>query len=151
MQILSRSVLPETLTANRSAAAGNGTAAGPDESTVHAKKLEDATEDFEGLLIGQMLQSIRESALGGWQEQKDQSGAVALEMAESQLSKVMASNGGLGLAKSLQQSLKGSTQRGGADPQNLLEEDPQSSLKTTLPLLGFQSGNRKAAPKGSAR
>lgn len=69
-------------------------------------KLRQASEDFEALLIGQMLQSIRESALSGWQETADQSGAVALEMAESQLARLMASNGGLGLARTLQNSIK---------------------------------------------
>jgi Rod binding domain-containing protein len=65
-------------------------------------KLKKAAEDFEGMLIGQMLQSIRDSALGGWQEEKDQTGAIALEMAESQIARAMASSGGLGLARTLE-------------------------------------------------
>lgn len=68
-------------------------------------KLKKATEDFEGMLLGQMLQSMRESALGGWQENQDQSGAVAIEMAESQLAQVMASQGGLGIARTLQTAM----------------------------------------------
>ncbi|BDC52023.1 hypothetical protein F183_A43380 [Bryobacterales bacterium F-183] len=65
-----------------------------------------AIRDFEGILLAQMLQSIRESALGGWQEQSDQSGATALEMAEGQLAQMMAANGGLGLARVLERSLE---------------------------------------------
>ena len=61
---------------------------------LEASKIKKAAEDFEGLLIAQMLQSIRESALGGWQEKQDSSGAVALEMAESQLARSMASGHG---------------------------------------------------------
>ena len=78
-------------------------------------KLRKATEDFEGLLIGQMLQSIRESSLGGWQEHHDQAGAAALEMAETQLAQVMASQGGLGIARALQASM--ARQREAAPPQ----------------------------------
>jgi Rod binding domain-containing protein len=69
-------------------------------------KLRKAAEDFEGLLLAQMLQSIRESALGGWQENHDQGGAVALEMAETQLARVMASQGGLGIARTLTASMR---------------------------------------------
>jgi Rod binding domain-containing protein len=68
-------------------------------------KLKQAAEDFEGLIIGQMLQSVRESALSGWKDESDQAGAIALEMAESQLARVMASQGGLGIARTLQSSL----------------------------------------------
>lgn len=68
-------------------------------------KLRKAAEDFEGLLLARMLQSIRESALGGWQENHDQGGAVALEMAETQLAQVMASQGGLGIARTLTASM----------------------------------------------
>jgi Rod binding domain-containing protein len=70
------------------------------------EKTAAAIKDFEGMLLAQMLQSIRESALGGWQEQSDQSGATALEMAEGQLAQMMAANGGLGLAKVLERSLE---------------------------------------------
>jgi len=70
-----------------------------------AGKLKKAAEDFEGMLIGQMLQSIRDSALGGWQEEKDQTGAIALEMAESQIARAMASSGGLGLARTLEAAM----------------------------------------------
>ena len=73
------------------------------------EKTSAAIQDFEGMLLAQMLQSIRESALGGWQEESDQSGATALEMAEGQLARMMSANGGLGLGKVLQRSLAEST------------------------------------------
>ena len=94
-----------TAASDRRISAVSGTSIDPARSTSESQKLQKATEDFEGMLIGQMLQSVRESALGGWQEKTDQSGAIALEMAESQLARVMASNGGLGLAATLQKSL----------------------------------------------
>lgn len=70
-----------------------------------SEQVKKAAEEFEGLLLAQMLQSVRESALSGWQETTDQSGAVALEMAESQMAKMMASSGGLGIARTLTSSL----------------------------------------------
>lgn len=76
------------------------------EQTSEETRLAKAAIDFEGLLLGQMLQSIRESALGGWQDNHDQGGAVALEMAETQLAQVMASQGGLGIARTLTDSMK---------------------------------------------
>lgn len=79
-------------------------------------KLKQAAEDFEGLIIGQMLQSVRESALSGWKDESDQAGAIALEMAESLLAKVMASQGGLGIARTLQSSLHQQTDSAGSKP-----------------------------------
>jgi peptidoglycan hydrolase FlgJ len=93
---------PATRVNGEPQASGSDLATGPKEEA----KLRKAAEDFEGLLLGQMLQSIRESALGGWQENHDQAGAVALEMAETQLAQVMASQGGLGIARTLQASMK---------------------------------------------
>ena len=69
-------------------------------------KVEDAAKEFEALLIARMLQSVRESSLGGWSNEKDQTGAVALEMAETHMAKMLASNGGLGIARSMLQSLQ---------------------------------------------
>lgn len=73
------------------------------------RKIQKAAEDFEGLLIAQMLQSIRESALSAWQDkEQDSASSVALEMAESQLARTMAASGGLGIARTLTNSLKDS-------------------------------------------
>ena len=56
----------------------------------------DAAEQFEALLIGQMLRAVRES--GGWLGTSDPSGDCATEYAEQQLAAVIAQRGGLGLA-----------------------------------------------------
>ena len=79
----------------------------PDPSS--PARLKQAAEEFEGLIIGQMLQSVRESALSGWKDESDQAGAIAIEMAESLLAGVMASQGGLGIAQTLRSSLKHQT------------------------------------------
>lgn len=66
--------------------------------------IREAARDFEGLLIASMLKSIRESASADSSD-SDQAGAVALEMADEQMSKVLAQNGGLGLARILTEGL----------------------------------------------
>ena len=60
-------------------------------------KVRDAAQQFEALLLGQILRSIRES--GGWLgSDKDASGDCATEFAEQQLAAALAQRGGLGLA-----------------------------------------------------
>ena len=67
------------------------------------EKMQKAAQEFEALMIGQMLKSVRESS--GWGTQ-EQSGDVALEMAEQQMSKMLAANGGLGLAQLITKGLE---------------------------------------------
>lgn len=63
-------------------------------------KIRQAAQQFEALLIEQMLKSARESGSGDWAgEREDQTGAPMSELAEQQFSQLLASNGGLGLAK----------------------------------------------------
>src|SRR5580692_11390681 len=70
------------------------------------QKIKKAAKDFEALLIGQMLKSVRESSFGGGWGTSDQSGDVALDMAEQQMAQLMASNGGLGLSHLISQGLE---------------------------------------------
>ncbi len=58
-------------------------------------KAADAAQQFEALLIGQMLRSVREASQD---DDDDQSGATMLDMADQQFSKLLAKNGGMGLA-----------------------------------------------------
>lgn len=65
-----------------------------------------AAAEFEALLIGQMLRSMREAGGGGWLGGADDDAAFALmEMAEQCLAAVLAAQGGLGLARLVEQSL----------------------------------------------
>jgi Rod binding domain-containing protein len=57
----------------------------------------DAAQQFEALLIGQMLRAARESG-GGFTGAKDGASDCATEFAEQQFATVMARQGGLGLA-----------------------------------------------------
>ena len=59
-----------------------------------------AAQQFEALLIGQMLKSMHESGDGGWTgTDDDDAGAPAMELADEQLAQSIASHGGLGLAR----------------------------------------------------
>ena len=74
-------------------AAGN-TARKPDDPA----KIRDAAQQFEALLLGQILRSMRESGKGWLGSGEDASGDCATEFAEQQFASVLAKQGGLGLA-----------------------------------------------------
>ncbi len=74
------------------------------------KKTIGAAKDFEALLIGQMLKSIREEK-SGWLSSGDEDSTddstndMALSLGEQQIAQALAASGGLGLAKSIEQNL----------------------------------------------
>ena len=62
-------------------------------------KIQDAARQFESLLIGQMMQSMRDSE-GGWMgTDADDASSSALEYAQEMFAQSLAAGGGLGLAK----------------------------------------------------
>lgn len=62
-------------------------------------QVEQAAQQFEALLLSQMLRSAREAGgAGGWLGSEDGVSAPLLEMAEQQVAALLASAGGLGLA-----------------------------------------------------
>ena len=58
-------------------------------------KAKDAAQQFEALLLGQILRSVREAA---GSEKGDEAATCATEFAEQQFALVLARQGGLGLA-----------------------------------------------------
>ena len=58
-----------------------------------------AAQDFEALLIGQMLHSLREEGSGWLGTGDDDAGAVAFGFGEDQLARALTKGGGLGLSK----------------------------------------------------
>ena len=77
---------------------------------VDPAKLKDTAQQFEALLISQMLKSARESNPGGLGgETDDKSGDSMMDMAEQQLSQLLAAGGGLGLAKLVIQGISPKT------------------------------------------
>ena len=68
--------------------------------TKSTKKIKDAAQQFEGLMIQQLLKSARGgSESRGWLStgEEDQTGQTAIDFAEQQFSSVLAKSGGLGL------------------------------------------------------
>ena len=68
-------------------------------------KVRDAAEQFEALLIGQMLRSVRESGQGWLGSGGDGAGNTATEFAEQHMAAVLARQGGLGLASVISKGL----------------------------------------------
>ena len=80
-------------------------------AAVHVPKQEtarahDAAQQFEGLLIAQMLRGVRESGSGWLGSGENSSGECATDYAEQQFATVLAQNGGLGLADLITRGLE---------------------------------------------
>lgn len=75
------------------------TSSAPGNET-NPKRVREAAQQFEAMLLQQMLKSAREAGSGDWTgSSEDQTGLSMSEMAEQQFAQVLASKGGLGLAK----------------------------------------------------
>jgi peptidoglycan hydrolase FlgJ len=70
------------------------------------EKVRDAAQQFEALLIGQILRSARQDGSGWLSDGEDPSGEVATDYAEQQFATVMAQKGGLGLADMIAKGLE---------------------------------------------
>lgn len=69
-------------------------------------KIHDAAQQFEALMIGEMLKSVRESSSDGWLGSGDSDASdSAQSMAETQFASALASGGGIGLAKMIERNL----------------------------------------------
>jgi len=69
-------------------------------------KVRGAAQQFEALLIGQMMRSVRESGSGWLGSGGDSSGDCATEYAEQQFATVMSQQGGLGLTNLISRGLE---------------------------------------------
>jgi Rod binding domain-containing protein len=81
--------------ANFGAAAATGTTGKNPEA-----KIKDAAQQFEALMIGQLLKSAKgDGESGGWlgAGEDDQTGQSAVDYAQQQLASVISKNGGIGL------------------------------------------------------
>jgi len=78
---------------------GSAGAAGQKNDPTHVKH---AAQQFEALMISEMMKSIREAEdEGPMAEEKDQAGSSAMQLAEEQFAQALAARGGLGLASML--------------------------------------------------
>ena len=79
-----------------------GSSAKPQDSP---EKIRNAAQQFESLLIAQMMKSMRDSE-GGWLGTGgDESSSSAMEYGQEIFAQAMAQSGGLGLAKLVSQGL----------------------------------------------
>ena len=69
-------------------------------------KIHDAAQQFEALLLAQMLRSERESGNGWLGSGGDSTSDNAIEFAEQQFATLLARQGGLGIASLISQGLK---------------------------------------------
>ena len=76
-------------------------------------KVRDAACQFESLLMGQLMKSMRESNSGWLGDDEDQAASTATEMAEEQFAKALARQGGLGLANMVVSGLQAKGGSGG--------------------------------------
>ncbi len=105
----------------------NALGAVPTPQTEKASKIHKAAQQFESLMVGEMLKSAREEGSDGWLGSGDSTGDdTALSMAESQLANALSQNGGLGLSSMIERSLTRQTD------QKVAETVPASSILSSL-------------------
>jgi Rod binding domain-containing protein len=75
----------------------------------HSTSAHDAAQQFEALLLSEIMRSERESGSGWLGSGEDSSGDSAVEYAEQQLASVLARQGGLGLAGLISSGLESSS------------------------------------------
>ena len=63
------------------------------------EKVKDAARQFEALLIGQMLKSIKDSQGGWFGTGEDEASSSAMEYAQEMFAQSLSASGGLGLAR----------------------------------------------------
>ncbi len=69
-------------------------------------KLHEAAQQFEALMLGEIMRSVRESGSEGWLGSGDDAASgSAMDMAEGQFAKALSMGGGLGLTKMIEQSV----------------------------------------------
>ena len=96
-------------------------------STQKDSRLHKAAQQFESLLISEMLKSAHGSDDDGWLGSGDSAGSnSAMQMAESQLAEALSSGKGLGLASIIEQKM-GRQIANGPAAQNVAEIPPANA------------------------
>ena len=94
-------------------------------------KIPGAAKQFEALIAGQVLKSVRDASQGGWLgNDDDQTGELTLEMAEQAFAQALAARGSFGIAKIVTNSLdRGQSKTASSGPAS---SSPQA-LESTEP------------------
>lgn len=99
--MVDRTVMPRVADFQAGLPVGKASRKADDPARVH-----DAAQQFEALLLGQMLRSVRESGSNWLSPNEDGSGDAATDFAEQQFATSMAQQGGLGLATLITEGLQ---------------------------------------------
>ena len=87
--------------------------------TTDPAKIHDAAQQFESLLIGELLKTAHEAGGSGWLgTDDDDAGQTGVGFAEQQFSQMLASSGGLGLAPMIEAGLKAQAAKAGENVSN---------------------------------
>jgi Rod binding domain-containing protein len=87
----------------------------PGTGDPHPKNVTQAAEQFESLLLAQLLKGSHDEGSGGWLgTDEDDAGGAMVDLAQEHLAQAMASHGGLGLAKLIAGGLKRADAAAGA-------------------------------------
>ncbi len=73
-----------------------------------ATELRSAAQQFEALLIGELLKTSREADSSGWlgTEDDDGAGQTAVEVGEQEFARMLAASGGLGMSRMIEAGMK---------------------------------------------
>ena len=71
-------------------------------------KIKSTAQQFEALLIGQLLKTSREAGSSGWlgTGDDDDAGQIGVEMGEQEFARMLAASGGLGLSKTIEAAMR---------------------------------------------
>ena len=71
-------------------------------------KIHTTAQQFEALLIGELLKTSREAGASGWlgAGDDDQAGQIGMEVGEQEFARMLAASGGLGLSKTIEAGMR---------------------------------------------
>jgi Rod binding domain-containing protein len=118
-----------------------GAAAAPAGAAGTSGKIHAAAQQFEALLIGEMLKSERDAGEEGWMGSGDSAGGdSAMDLAENQFAQALAMNGGLGLSQTIERSVAQQNARVTAHQQGA---DAVSGSHSTMVRHELVSGQKR--------
>ena len=73
-----------------------------------AAKIHTTAQQFEALLIGELLKTSREAGSSGWlgTGDNDEAGQIGMEVGEQEFARMLAASGGLGMTKTLEAGMR---------------------------------------------
>lgn len=98
-----------------------------------SKDMKQAGQEFEALMISQMLKSARRAGESGWMGGESKSPNPVIDMAEEQLARSMAANGAFGIAKMLAASTGKNPLAPNSSGQSAEAESASATQKPALP------------------